>query len=367
VTIFLAGDVMTGRGVDQIMAHPSSPELAEPWVKSALEYVELAKRTHGPIRMPVDPSYIWGECLEVLEREQPAASIVNLETSITVSDERWPGKTIHYRMHPDNVECLRAARIDLCVLANNHVLDFGVRGLLETLDVLQDAGIASAGAGRDLEQAARPVRLPLGHGTSLLVLAFGSTSSGIPPSWAATPSRPGVHLLSELSSRTADEILARVRSSRRPGDVVIASIHWGGTWGFELDPEQVVFAHRLIDGGVDLVHGHSSHHVRPIERYRDRLVLYGCGDLVADYEGIQGYEQWRGELGAMYLVTISSEEHSRLRMVPTRVRRLQLVRPERADVLWLRDLLNRVSRRFGTTLELGEDDELVLAGHTAQG
>src|SRR5690606_26641541 len=138
-------------------------------------------------------------------------------------------------------------------------------GLLEPRDVLQDAGIASAGAGRDLEQAARPVRLPLGHGTSLLVLAFGSTSSGIPPSWAATPSRPGVHLLSELSSRTADEILARVRSSRRPGDVVIASIHWGGTWGFELDPEQVVFAHRLIDGGVDLVHGHSSHHVRPIE------------------------------------------------------------------------------------------------------
>jgi poly-gamma-glutamate synthesis protein (capsule biosynthesis protein) len=360
-TILLAGDVMTGRGVDQIMPHPSSPELRERWADAATDYVELAARAHGPIPAPVDPSYVWGDALGVLQREQPVASIVNLETSITVSDDFWPGKAIHYRMHPDNVACLRAAHIDVCVLANNHVLDFGVRGLLETLDVLRDAGIDGVGAGRDLPQACRPARVDLGHGASLWVLAFGSTSSGIPREWAATRSRPGIRLLDDLSTRTADEIITQARTSRGPGDLVIASIHWGSNWGYDVGPEQVAFAHRLVDGGIDLVHGHSSHHVRPIEVHRGRLVLYGCGDLVSDYEGIRGHEQWRSDIGAMHLATISPAGPSRLRMIPTRMRRMQLARAEPADATWLRDTVNAISRRFGARFELAEDGALMLA------
>lgn len=360
-TILLAGDVMTGRGVDQIMPHPSSPELRETWASAATDYVELAARTHGPIPAPVTPSYVWGDILGVLERERPVASIVNLETSITVSDDFWPGKAVHYRMHPANVACLQAAHIDVCVLANNHVLDFGIRGLLETIDVLRDAGIAGVGAGRNLDEASRPVRLELGHGAGLLVFAFGAMSSGIPREWAATPSRPGIRLLDDLSARTADDIIAEARASRGPGDVVLASIHWGSNWGYEVGRQQVAFAHRLVDAGVDLVHGHSSHHVRPIEVHRGRIVLYGCGDLVSDYEGIGRFEQWRGELGALYLATIPAMGSSRLRLIPTRMRGFRLTRAERADARWLRDRLNEISQPFGARFELTEDGALALA------
>lgn len=145
--LFVGGDVMTGRGIDQILQHPSSPQLSEPYVDSARDYVALAERTHGPIPRRVDGSYIWGAALEELAQRQPDARIVNLETAITTSDAAWPRKGIHYRMHPGNIAALTTAQIDCAVLANNHVLDWGHAGLVETLATLRGAGINTAGAG----------------------------------------------------------------------------------------------------------------------------------------------------------------------------------------------------------------------------
>src|SRR4029453_6689562 len=125
VTFFLCGDVMTGRGIDQILPHPSRPQLFEPYVRSAVEYVNLAERANGPIARPVDYAYVWGDALAELERVRPDARIVNLETAVTASDDAWSGKGIHYRMHPANVSCLTVAKLDCCCLANNHVLDWG--------------------------------------------------------------------------------------------------------------------------------------------------------------------------------------------------------------------------------------------------
>jgi poly-gamma-glutamate synthesis protein (capsule biosynthesis protein) len=125
VRLFLSGDVMLGRGVDQILPHPVDPALAEPYVRDAREYVALAEAVNGPIPRPVDPSYPWGEALDVLERAAPDARIVNLETAVTAGGERAPGKPLHYRMHPANLPALTVARPDVCVLANNHVLDHG--------------------------------------------------------------------------------------------------------------------------------------------------------------------------------------------------------------------------------------------------
>src|SRR5689334_12652302 len=125
VTLFLCGDVMTGRGVDQILPHPSAPELFEPYMRDARDYVLLAEESAGPIPRPVGFEYIWGEALGELGRAKPHARIVNLETSVTRSDDAMPGKGIHYRMHPENVGCLTAAGVEVSVLANNHVLDWG--------------------------------------------------------------------------------------------------------------------------------------------------------------------------------------------------------------------------------------------------
>ena len=106
IKLFLCGDVMIGRGVDQILPHPSKPHLFEPYVRSALDYVEIAEQLHGPIRRPVDFAYIWGDALAELERARPDARIINLETAITTAEDAWPGKGIHYRMHPANAATL---------------------------------------------------------------------------------------------------------------------------------------------------------------------------------------------------------------------------------------------------------------------
>ncbi|MGD2082931.1 MAG: CapA family protein, partial [Chromatiales bacterium] len=154
LTLFLGGDLMTGRGIDQILPHPNDPVLYESYVRDAGVYVELAEAANGPIPAPVSFDYIWGDALDLLARIRPDARIVNLETAVTSSDVPWPGKGINYRMHPKNVPALTAAALDCCVLANNHVLDWGHGGLAETLVSLRDAGMIVAGAGRNAVEAA---------------------------------------------------------------------------------------------------------------------------------------------------------------------------------------------------------------------
>jgi poly-gamma-glutamate capsule biosynthesis protein CapA/YwtB (metallophosphatase superfamily) len=187
VRIFLCGDVMTGRGIDQILPHPCNPELHEDWAQSAADYVELAKKVNGQIQAPVAPSYIWGAALDQLNRVRPDARVINLETSITRSDAYIP-KGINYRMSPENAECLLTAGIDCCVLGNNHVLDWDRSGLLETLATLERLQIKSAGAGRNLVQARAPTILEIKGNGCVIVFSFASVTSGVPRNWAATPS-----------------------------------------------------------------------------------------------------------------------------------------------------------------------------------
>ena len=194
VTLFLCGDVMTGRGIDQVLPHPGDPAIHESYMKSAQGYVHLAERVNGPIRKPVEFDWIWGDALEVLRRVAPDLRIINLETSITVSNDFWPGKGIHYRMHPANTPCITAAAIDCCALANNHVLDWGYGGLADTLESLARAGIQASGAGRNLVQAQAPVILATTGSSRVIVFSAGSQSSGVPPFWAAKHDRPGVSL-----------------------------------------------------------------------------------------------------------------------------------------------------------------------------
>lgn len=362
VTLFLCGDVMTGRGIDQALPHPSDPELHEPSVSDARWYLEAAEHAHGPIARPIDFAYPWGVALRELERVGPDARIVNLETSITTSDDAWPNKVVHYRMHPGNVPTLTAAGIDCCVLANNHVLDFGRRGLEETLAVLEQAGIAVAGAGRDRVAAERPAAIPTRGGGRVLVYGVAAESSGAPRAWAAGESCSGVALVCDPLGTAADAIVRRAREHRRPGDLTLVSLHWGGNWGYHVDVDEVELAHALIDGGVDVVHGHSSHHPRSIEVYRGKLILYGCGDFLDDYEGIVGYERYRDDLVLMYFPTLDARS-GRLRelvMVPLQIRRLRLNRPSEQDVAWLHETLDSICRSFGTGVERRDGGRFAL-------
>jgi poly-gamma-glutamate capsule biosynthesis protein CapA/YwtB (metallophosphatase superfamily) len=360
--LFLCGDVMTGRGIDQALSHPVNPILYEPYMRDAREYVALAEKANGPIPRPLSVDYIWGDVLPELERAEVDLRIANLETSITAAETPWPEKGIHYRMHPQNIGCLTAAQISACALANNHVLDWGYDGLSETLKALDAAGIAHAGAGNDSEETMQPAVLNTPGNGRLLLFSFGSRTSGIPQDWSATSISPGVNLLDDLSEATAARLADQMRVHQRTGDLIIASIHWGMNWGYEIPREQVAFAHRLIEEGVAIVHGHSSHHVKAIEVFKGRLLLYGCGDFLTDYEGISGYEMFRGDLALMYLIELDSRNGELIaaRLVPVRMRRFRLERASDADARWLCNHLNQLGKPFSTGATLEKDNSLIL-------
>jgi len=362
VTLFLAGDVMTGRGVDQILSHPSAPELHEPFVNDAREYVRLAEGRSGAVPRRVDPGYIWGDALAEWERVAPAVRIVNLETSITRSNQYDRGKSIHYRMHPDNIACVTAARLDVCVLANNHVLDYGRDGLSETRQTLEYAGVTTLGAGRNHDEAARPVIHGLPGGEHLVISACAHASSGVPDGWGALTQEPGVYLLPDLSDQTAAAVTAGVAEGKPAGSIAVVSFHWGDNWGYDVPRRHIGFAHRLVDGGVDIVYGHSSHHVRPIEVYHEKLILYGCGDFVDDYEGISGYEQYRDDLVLMFFPSLdpASGRLVRLRLTLLQIRKLRLNRVSAEDARWMCDTLNRINRPFGARTDMMPDGTLIL-------
>eukprot|EP01084_Bolivina_argentea_P110085 196626_1 len=150
VRIFLTGDVMLGRGIDQILAHPCKPHLYESYVKDARIYVQIAEKRNGKLpskKITSQPNYIWGELLNAFEIYSPDIKLINLETSITTSEDNWPSKGINYRMNPLNIYSLNTINnINInkqicdekdnenkqetinnnliCNLANNHILDW---------------------------------------------------------------------------------------------------------------------------------------------------------------------------------------------------------------------------------------------------
>lgn len=352
---------MTGRGIDQALPHPGDPRIYEPYVTSARDYLALAEERHGTLSLPLGFDEIWGDALPELAHAAPDLRIVNLETAVTHSWD-YSRKGINYRMSPENIPCLTAAGIDCCVLANNHVLDWGRAGLVETLKALDEAGIAHAGAGQDSAEARAPASLPVAAKGRVLVFAFCHASSGVPKDWAAGEARPGVSMLTDLSRRSLETVAAQVQAAKQPGDMVVVSIHWGPNWGYGVPSTQRAFAQGLVDAGADVVHGHSSHHVKGIEVYRQRPIFYGCGDFIDDYEGIAGYEGYRDDLVLMYFVTLARESGTlrHCTMTPLQIRRFRLNRASEQDALWLRDLLRREGAPLGTGVESGADGRLVL-------
>lgn len=314
-----------------------------------MDYVRLAERMNGPLTLPVDHSYVWGAALEELDQRKPALRLINLETSITRSGDFVP-KGINYRLSPENARCLTAAGIDCCALANNHILDWGRKGLADTIGALTSLGIKSAGAGANIAAASQPALLETGGAARVAFFSLACATAGIPQDWAASDQWPGIYLVPELSEATAVAVAERIVHTTRPSDIVIVSIHWGQNWGYRILDEQRRFAHSLVDHAhVSIVHGHSSHHAKAIEIYRNRLIL-GCGDFLNDYEGISGYEEYRGDLAAMYLPEIddTTGELVTLTLVPLQIKQLRLNRPSPTDVDWLARKLDLEGRPLGT-------------------
>lgn len=153
--------------------------------------------------------------------------------------------------------------------------------------------------------------------------------------------------------------------SRRPGRP-----GWGENWVGELPHAQRRFAHRLIDlGAADVVHGHSSHHALPIEVHAGRLILYGCGDLVNDYEGIPATRPQRSDIGCLYAVRLSRADGGlrSLAIVPFQLSRFSLGPPDAAALQGPERSLAAGCRALGTRLQARAGGGWDVGGLTARG
>ncbi|MFW6224995.1 MAG: CapA family protein [Bacteroidota bacterium] len=351
VILFLGGDVMTGRGIDQILPHSVDTKLYESFVKDAREYVYLAEKENGHIEQPVNYKYIWGDAINVWQQKKTGLKIINLETAITNHHIPFAGKGIHYRMHPKNIKILTTAGINVCSLANNHILDWGKEGLIETIKTLKQHNIAYTGAEKNAQQATEPVSLEIDN-TRIAILGVGAISSGIPESWEATSKKTGVNLITKLNTNSIYEIEKQLQAHDSQ-DIIILSIHWGGNWGYDIPDQHQQFAHRLIDSvGADIVYGHSSHHPKGIEVYKDRPIIYGAGDFINDYEGIGGYKKYRGDLTLMYFPTINPTTGKliSLELFPMKIKNFSLHHASESDAEWLFNMLNREGLKLNTSV-----------------
>ncbi|HEX2233987.1 MAG TPA: CapA family protein [Thermoleophilaceae bacterium] len=325
MTIGLLGDVMLGRQVARAL-------------------------DEGPA------ARVWSDELAELCRSCDAL-VCNLECCISErgsETERIPGKPFFFRAPPAAaVEALATVGTVAVSLANNHALDYEEQALLDTLDHLSAAGIATAGAGRDLDSARRGALVEAG-GRRVGLLA----ATDHPAEYAAGEEKAGVayaDLRSELPDWIGDE-LARLRGE---ADLVLAFPHWGPNMSTEPARWQRKRAEELIAAGADLVAGHSAHVFHGIGRIDGRPVLFDLGDALDDYRVDR---KRRNDLGILALWRPGGDPEIELVGLRLEYCETELARGKDAD--WIAARLEKACAELGTRLErTGEQRFALTAGN----
>lgn len=196
--------------------------------------------------------------------------VVNLECPITDGGLPLQNKRYRFRSEPWAVAGLVFAGVGLVSLANNHVMDFGDVGLFRTREVLEAAGIAWVGAGRDRAEAWRP-RVLDRKGVRVAFLAFNQVG---PEVFAAADGRPGVAVCDEAS------LVEAVREAKRLADHVVVLFHWGGEYAPEPDGVQRRLGRRAVEAGASVVAGCHPHVVQAVEVRQGRPIAYSLGNFV---------------------------------------------------------------------------------------
>jgi poly-gamma-glutamate synthesis protein (capsule biosynthesis protein) len=312
LTLALAGDVMLGRLVNDTL------------------------REHGW-------GYPWGDLGPVLHSVD--AFLINLECAITNGVVRWHNghyKPFYFRADPGAIETLRLGRVDFASLANNHIQDFGPKGMLDTIEVLDLAGIAHAGAGRDAHAARAPAILTV-RGHRIAIVAFAD----YPQAWAAMSDSPGLNFTScGIDDEAFEPVASAVAEARTAADLVIFSIHWGPNMRDHPSAEFRHFAHRVLDAGATVFWGHSAHVVQGVEwGERGRVILYDTGDLVDDY-AVDRY--LRNDLGALFQLYVHGDVVNEVRLVPVRIDRMQVNLASDDDRQWFTRRFEALCRDLGS-------------------
>ena len=362
LTIFLCGDVMLGRGIDQIMKYKNDPTLYESSVSNAKYYVPKEMAIYTEPNKFVSYDYFWGDLLLEPLFIKSNLKIINLETSITSNNEH-ENKAVLYKMNPKNISIFDAIGRDSLYLnmSNNHVLDWKLQGLKETINTLTDARIKFGGIGNNILEASKPTIIQINN-NRILIFSYGDIDSGIPQHWKATYEIPGVNLINSrdpIKKKTKNTVAQHINKYYQKGDFVVVSIHWGSNWGFEVESYHEQFAHYLIDNAnVDIIHGHSSHHVRPIEIYHNKLILYGCGDFITDYEIIKDpkHEYFISDISVAYFTQYKYENQekklSSLILVPYTIHNMKLIKVSTDKINTFTNKLNKICQKYNTHFEI---------------
>lgn len=295
------------------------------------------------------PEYPWGGALSLLRGADLV--LVNLECALTAHRERWRDdegreKAFYFRSEPDHVRVLSAAGVDLAVLANNHVMDFGIEGMRETIRVLDAKGISHVGAGENEDAARACARLRAGE-LRVSVVAFADH----PAEWAAGPAKPGISFV-PIGPGSLDLVADAIERARHEADLVIASFHWGPNMCPRPSEPFQGFARSVIDAGADIFWGHSAHCVQGVEVRAGRLICFDTGDLVDDYAVD---DQLRNDLSALFLVRVADRRITRLDVVPMRIDGMRVDPATGEDRRWFARTFAAYCGELGTTVGVGPD------------
>lgn len=309
VKLGLAGDVMLGRLVNETLKTKS-------------------------------PTYPWGTMLPHLKKND--INFVNLECAITDHEQAVP-KIFNFKTDPKNSAVLQVGNISGVSLANNHILDYGIQGLKDTLKHLNDVGIGHTGAGLTLEEAQKPWII---EKNGLRLAFFGFTNNE--PYWKATSKNPGINYI-PIKLEYTDRVSSLIKKVRPNVDIIITSFHWGPNMREHPTQEFQQFARKLIDAGVDIFHGHSAHLVQGIEVYKNRLILYDTGDFVDDY--MVHAKPKRNDLSFLFNVIVDKRGIKKLKLIPCKIDNMQVnTLTDTKEKRWLLKRIKKLSKKLGTTL-----------------
>jgi poly-gamma-glutamate capsule biosynthesis protein CapA/YwtB (metallophosphatase superfamily) len=308
VTIGFVGDIMLGRQVGKFLKHTQ------------------------------DYTYPWGNLLPLLRSID--FNVGNLETTLTKSRKKAP-KAFNFKSNPANAQALNEANFLFVNLANNHILDFGIPGLKETLATLNDHEIIHAGAGLSSAQAQKAHFITKNNST----FAFLSATDN-EPSWAAGIRKAGISFM-EFNENNAQALSEQIKELKKTAQFIIVSVHWGPNWDSRPRTSFQKFAHQILDAGADLIHGHSPHIFQGIELYHDKLIIYSAGDFLDDYSVD---EALHNDQSFLFLTTFDEQGLKELRLIPVKISNFQVNKAPYREAQTMLLHLQKLSLELGTVV-----------------
>lgn len=265
--------------------------------------------------------------------------IGNLEGPLTRRGKAETGKQYIFRSPPDKVaQALRHAGFDVLSLANNHSLDYGTEGMVDTIDSLAAYGIRYMGAGSNSREARAPVFVPVGN----QMVAFLAYSLTFPENYWATSNTPGTAFGHEKN------IVADVKAAREYADVVVVSFHWGQESKTDLREYQTRLGHAAIDAGAQAVVGHHPHILQGVERYKHGVILYSLGNYTF------GSFSQKARVSAIAQLSFSGSTLSKVKLQPINVLNTEVLFQPRPlsgeDAEHVIEQIQALSARQGTRL-----------------